>query len=90
MEKLGFSPKWIELIMRCISTASFSILINGAAKGNDSLIRGFEARLPSVSLSFYSLHKRLLKLVAIGIIKEANSRPKFQQQLVNRPPPFCR
>lgn len=33
MEKLGFSLKWIELIMRCISTASFSILINGAAKG---------------------------------------------------------
>lgn len=33
MEKLGFSPKWIELIMRCISTASFSILINSAAKG---------------------------------------------------------
>lgn len=33
MERLGFSLKWVELIMRCISTSSISVLINGVAKG---------------------------------------------------------
>lgn len=33
MRRLGFSGKWIDLIMRCITTPSFSVLINGVAKG---------------------------------------------------------
>lgn len=31
MHKLGFSEKWVSLIMSCISTVRFSVLINGAA-----------------------------------------------------------
>ena len=33
MERLGFSRKWIDLVLRCVTTSSFSVLINGAAKG---------------------------------------------------------
>ncbi|KAH9748716.1 reverse transcriptase domain-containing protein [Citrus sinensis] len=33
MHKLGFSEKWVSLIMSCISTVRFSVLINGAATG---------------------------------------------------------
>lgn len=33
IEKLGFSSKFVDLIMRCISTPFFSVLINGVAKG---------------------------------------------------------
>lgn len=33
MEKLGFDRKWIDLIISCISTVSFSILINGVPHG---------------------------------------------------------
>ena len=33
MKCLGFSQKWINLIMRCISFVSFSIIINGSVRG---------------------------------------------------------
>ena len=33
MIKLGFAEPWVNLIMRCITTSSFSIIINGTAKG---------------------------------------------------------
>ena len=32
MQQLGFSANWVNLIMNCISIASFSLLINGVAK----------------------------------------------------------
>ena len=33
MEKFGFSNKWRSLIMSCITTAQFSVIINGTPKG---------------------------------------------------------
>lgn len=33
VERLGFSSKWINLIMNCITTPTFSVVINGAANG---------------------------------------------------------
>lgn len=33
MQKLGFSIKWVNLIMNCISVKWGSVLINGVAKG---------------------------------------------------------
>ena len=29
MEKMGFHAKWVQLIMACITTAHFSVLVNG-------------------------------------------------------------
>ena len=40
MEKLGFVEKWIDLIMNCVSSISYSVLINGEACGNISPLRG--------------------------------------------------
>ena len=31
MQKLGFSERWIALVLMCISTISYSLLINGEA-----------------------------------------------------------
>ena len=33
MEKMGFLEKWIQLIMQCITTVSYSVIINGAVHG---------------------------------------------------------
>lgn len=33
MEKLGFDPRWIRLAIKTVTTASYSMLINGERKG---------------------------------------------------------
>ena len=33
MEKIGFPTQWIERVMSCVTTASFSILVNGKPYG---------------------------------------------------------
>ena len=40
MEKLGFAEKWIDIIMNCVSSISYSVLISGEAYGNISPSRG--------------------------------------------------
>ena len=40
MEKLGFHERWISLIIHCITTITYSILINGKAYGCISPTRG--------------------------------------------------
>jgi len=33
MRRLGFTKKWIKLMMLCVKTVSYSILVNGEPKG---------------------------------------------------------
>ena len=40
MKKMGFDDKWINLIMKCISTVSYAVLINGEAHGCITPTRG--------------------------------------------------
>ena len=40
MERMGFSTRWINLVMECISSVSYLVLINGAVYGNIKPTRG--------------------------------------------------
>ena len=40
MIKIGFHARWIQLMMRCITTASYSVLINGQPHGHITLTCG--------------------------------------------------
>ena len=40
MEKLGFCEKWVSLVLECISTISYSILVNGELRGDIRPSRG--------------------------------------------------
>jgi hypothetical protein len=40
MRKLGFAEQWITLIMACVRSVSYSILINGGPVGNIQPLRG--------------------------------------------------
>lgn len=41
MRKLGFQEEWIRLIMMCVTTVSYSVLINRGPKGKITMTRGF-------------------------------------------------
>ena len=40
MKKMGFHENWIELIMHCITSVSYSVLVNGASYGSIIPTRG--------------------------------------------------
>lgn len=44
--ELGFCDQFIQWIMTCVSSVSYSVLINGDAKGSIKLNRGLRQRDP--------------------------------------------
>ena len=40
MQRLGFPETWIERVMSCVTTTSFSVLVNGRPFGNVLPSRG--------------------------------------------------
>ena len=40
MRRMSFNEKWISLMMMCVSTVSYSILINGEPKGKIIPLKG--------------------------------------------------
>ena len=52
MGLIGFGEKWLRWMRWCISTTSFSIMVNGTSSGFFQSSRGFEAVGSSLTVSF--------------------------------------
>lgn len=46
MQKLDFFPNWIDLRMKCITTRSFSVFINGVPKHQNQPQKGLRQECP--------------------------------------------
>ena len=73
MEKMGFQDKWVKIIMECISTISYSILVNGEPHGYIKPSRGLRQgdRLSPYLFLLYAegLHSLIQKEKIIGTLK---------------------
>ena len=63
MEKMGFCEKWVSLIMYCISTVSYSILVNGEPNGDIRPSRGIRQGDPLSPYLFLLCSEGLNRLI---------------------------
>ena len=67
LHKLGFHPQWIQWIIKCISSVSYSLLINGEPKGLFQPSRDIRQGDP---LSPY-IFILCIEVLTISLVKEA-------------------
>lgn len=53
LENFGFHSKWIQWVEQCISTSSFSVLVNGSLFGRFMPSRGIRQGDPLSPLLFF-------------------------------------
>ena len=53
MRRMSFGPKWTRWIWQCISTARFSVLVNGVLASFFPSLKGLKARRPALPLPFH-------------------------------------
>ena len=64
MRKMGFANQWIKLIMLCVTSVLYSILINGEPKGRSHPSRGIRQRDPLSPFLFLLYTKGLHGLIS--------------------------
>ena len=73
MRRLGFHDRWVSLMMMCVTSVNYSVLINGVPKGNIIPPRGLRQGDPISPYLFLlcaeGLTAMLKKEVALGNIK---------------------
>ena len=80
LQKMGFEPKWVSWIKQCVTTASFSVLVNGSPVGCFNSSRGLRQGDP---LSPYLF---ILGMEVFSILMEKAASKGFLQghKFVNR------
>ena len=63
MEKLGFCEKWVSLVYECISSVSYSILVNGEPRGDIRPSRGLRQGDPLSPYLFLLCSKWLNRML---------------------------
>ena len=86
MRKIGFDNRWVNLMMECITTASYSILINGEPHGDIKASRGLRQGNPLSPYLFLlcieGLHGLIKKVASNGDIKGVSwNEPKLKHLL---------
>ncbi|KAE8675999.1 Myosin-15 [Hibiscus syriacus] len=69
MEKMGFGSTWISWIRKCVSTASISVLVNGAPTKEFSMAKGLRQGC-SLSPLLFNLVGELLNLLILRVVSE--------------------
>jgi hypothetical protein len=69
IRRMGFSTKWIELIMGCIHTIRYAILVNGLPVGSIKPTRGIQQRDPLSPYQFLICAESLSSLLTLAEIK---------------------
>ena len=69
MEKMGFPVMWIERVMSCVTTPSFSILVNGKPYGMVHLSRGIRQDGPLSPYLFLLCAEGFIALLAKAELK---------------------
>ncbi|CAN0887943.1 Putative ribonuclease H protein At1g65750 [Linum grandiflorum] len=75
MRKMGFPDRWIDWVRACITSPSFSILVNGEASGYFQSSRGLRQG-DSLSPFLFILVMDILTVI-IGVLKESNDIEGF-------------
>jgi hypothetical protein len=80
MSKLGFATRWIKMVMECISTVKYSIVVNGNPVGNITPTRGLRQGDPLSPYLFILcaevLSCMLTQAEAKGVITGVPTSPK--------------
>jgi hypothetical protein len=63
MRKLGFPERWVELIMECVRTVSYAIIVTGQPVGTIQLSRGIRQGDPLSPYFFLLCAEALSSLI---------------------------
>ena len=83
MEKMGFCSRWIDLIMECIRTVSYSILVNGDPKGLINPTRGIRQGDPLSPFLFLLCTEGLHGLITKAVRAKKSTTSQFAREAPN-------